>query len=1272
MQSNYPERYVREELLPNIDHIDYLTNVRIEDMHHSRKRRGEIDLIIFTSEGILVCEIKGGHEVNIIKGRSASGKETEKWEYTVEKANGKTWSFTKNESPFEQVTQNLESFREWIINKDNSFKNVLFARACIFPFFKFDGTKSGPLNEMEISFDASISKDDFNNFVQKCFELEKSKAANRSKTYVPLDQDSVNFICKTVHPKFGTKLDCSDVRQSYLETMKKHFYGPCWESDETKTISNPRQFACGAIFPKNWMQNDDSGNEDPENEIEIEDFIEDDHGVGLNLEDHKIKKRSDPDDNFETEPDDAFSTNFPSSFGITFLLEANSKFILEYGFSEYKDSDSNPIERQQIKRRGKIHIDELNFSTKSYDGESKETKSHLANTDVEIRIRRIDSSKNSSIQIFMLNKSKSAKSGPVYYQCGLKVKVKSGKLLPAPKLSEHFETASLYSDKDSFGKGLQTSVDWSKDSIWSDFVPSFTIPRIGHSNEHTKANIKFSYLADFDKNTKDEYIKNLNGFIDDYVNHLESFNANNDDEKSNKEGALYFSKRLRNAVDVLEENDDALEAFKLMNHAFHLNFLLKNNQSDENFWKDKENLIINEPDKSPEWRSFQIAFCLASIPEMVYPDEYSAERSIVDLIWFPTGGGKTEAYNALLSFTIFYRRLENPENSGVNVLMRYTLRFLTIDQFNRLAKLITCMDLLRENKQDSLGSELISLGVWVGRNSSINKNANALKVIRRGPKDMKNANPTFLLRNCPVCNHDLFDNKAPGYVEFKYKKNYRPFCPIEGCKVKEIPVYQSEESTLEVNPTAIIATVDSFAKLSWEDRKTDAIFNKNLEGVSPPELIIQDELHLIGGPLGTLVGLYDQLVMDFCSKENPVKVIGSTATITNAIKQVKNLYGNRDLCLCPPPEKRWGDSFFMKESSNPGEDRMYVGLMSTFLNAPETSSKIKAICLHATSRIRKDVYRQSDLSKVIDPYWTILSYFNSVKELSYASSQILELSTKAVYENRYDESIPGPPDNYDFLRKSRNYDEITGRKTQTELNETRKRLRDEYDDSKEWQDALDLVLATNMISVGVDVPRLGLMIINGFPKLTSEYIQASSRVGRTYPGLIFTSYRSTKKRDLSHYENFKSIHQSIYKMVEPVSVSPFSSGARAKGFIGLLTARLLYNNYKVQPSDYSDDEIQKECDWIIDKVKKLYPNDQNTIQACINELVEIKNKWLNDKPKFWGGMMVATDKEKYLCAPYTGVDDPRLSFDMLTSLRNVGRELTVFKNSNKRIEYGRS
>ncbi len=143
-------------------------------------------------------------------------------------------------------------------------------------------------------------------------------------------------------------------------------------------------------------------------------------------------------------------------------------------------------------------------------------------------------------------------------------------------------------------------------------------------------------------------------------------------------------------------------------------------------------------------------------------------------------------------------------------------------------------------------------------------------------------------------------------------------------------------------------------------------------------------------------------------------------------------------------------------------------------------------------------------------------------------------------------------------------------------------------------------------------------------------------------------------------------------MVEPVSVSPFSSGARAKGFIGLLTARLLYNNYKVQPSDYSDDEIQKECDWIIDKVKKLYPNDQNTIQACKSELVEIKNKWLNDKPKFWGGMMVATDKEKYLCAPYTGVDDPRLSFDMLTSLRNVGRELTVFKNSNKRIEYGRS
>ena len=197
-----------------------------------------------------------------------------------------------------------------------------------------------------------------------------------------------------------------------------------------------------------------------------------------------------------------------------------------------------------------------------------------------------------------------------------------------------------------------------------------------------------------------------------------------------------------------------------------------------------------------------------------------------------------------------------------------------------------------------------------------------------------------------------------------------------------------------------------------------------------------------------------------------------------------------------------------------------------------------------------------------------------------------------------------------------------------------------------------------MISVGVDVPRLGVMIINGFPKSTSEYIQASSRVGREHPGIVLTSYRSTKKRDLSHYENFKTIHQSIYKMVEPVSVSPFSSGARSKGLIGLITAYLQFHNPKENPSEYSKNEIEEAAAWVLNETKKLYPQDDRLIRSCRTDLDDIINLWITNKPNKWGKMYITGD-EQVLCAPFTGVKNDMFVFNQLTSLRNVGRELTI-------------
>ena len=1246
MTSHKPENFVREELLSQINKYDFLSNVLIEDMGESFKRRGEIDLIVFSKKGILICEVKGAKEFKIENKRHKSGKDYQAWTYIQE--NGR--SFTQNSSPYVQVTENAEAFRNWVINKNENFKKINFAKAVIFPFASFEDSHSGIADEMEITFHKGMK--DFSSFFENAFLHEQNKT--NIQEYSDLSEEMTNELIRTIYPKFNSKLEMEDVRETTIQSIKRHLYGPSWEDiTDIKTLDQERQFTCGAIYPRNFFDNK-TPTEDEENNDQEQ--LETSHNHS-----HQIK--SDEIEEKENEYD-AFATNFPSSFGISFLVSKNAKIALDFGFTEYIAEDGKKLPN---KFKGKIDLESLSSCT--IDGDSQFQNNCLKDTSVKITIKAVEHQDCCAIQIYMLNDSKESSNGSVYYQCGLKASLYEGDLLPAKKTMQHYESSNLFDEMESYGKGLNTSVEWSheKKKIWSEFVPQYRIPRISPVNDNTTADLSLSCLANFSGKSDEEYLKNINCFINDYKKHLEKLKPNKNNQ-NNINNAKAFLSRLQESSFVLSENSEALKAFQMMNHAFHLNFLLKNASSmeGENLWIDEDQLILKDPENKPQWRAFQIAFCLAAIPEMVYPKQYADERKLVDLIWFPTGGGKTEAYNALLCFTILNRRINDPNNHGVNVLMRYTLRFLTVDQFNRLATLITSMNLLREKIYSNiLGNELISLGVWVGRASSINKHDEAIKLIKQTtkPSKLRDKDPTFILDKCPVCKHNLFDDVKPGYESNKFRKNHTPFCNNDNCKVDEIPVYQAEECTLTKNPSAVIATVDSFAKLSWFEKKTESIFNQNLEGCDPPDLIIQDELHLIGGPLGSLVGLYDQLVRDFCSEKYPVKIVGSTATISNADNQVKNLYGNRDLQLVPPPEEKWGDSFFMKESKVFGEDRIYLGIMSTSLNGPETSIKNMAVCAHASTKNRKDVHRTNNYDDVIDPYWTILSYFNSVKELSYASAQISEIKNKLRSENRYDGEIPYLPE---YTRYLTNSDEITGRKKQYELNKTRNDLQQKYNSKLDFQKALDIVLATNMISVGVDVDRLGIMIINGFPKSTSEYIQASSRVGRKHPGLVLMSYRSTKKRDLSHYENFIAMHQSIYKFVEPISVSPFSSGARQKGLIGLLTAYLQHKNPKDTPDQYSADDLSSASEWIANAVKNIYQDDEHLLACTKKDLEEIANKWLENAPKDWGKMVISPEDGPFLCAPYTGVKHKNYLFDQLTSLRNVGRELSVFNTVQDR------
>jgi len=314
--------------------------------------------------------------------------------------------------------------------------------------------------------------------------------------------------------------------------------------------------------------------------------------------------------------------------------------------------------------------------------------------------------------------------------------------------------------------------------------------------------------------------------------------------------------------------------------------------------------------------------------------------------------------------------------------------------------------------------------------------------------------------------------------------------------------------------------------------------------VSPPDLVIQDELHLIAGPLGSMVGHYETVVDELCARDIgdtriSAKIVASTATIARATEQVRALY-NRDAILFPPQGLRAGESFFALERTDiPG--RLYVGVLGSGLSSHVTSQiRTVAALLQAPALLQSPARRNIEPS-LRDPYWTLMAYFNSLRELGRAATLIqadIREYLNAVWD-RIGLRSDFLGEEGKALRRFINRDEeLTSRLKSSDIPATLQKLFTALPSTS----TVDLCLATNMIQVGLDVPRLSLMTIVGQPKSASEYIQASSRVGRDRdkPGLVVTNYNQFKPRDRSHFESFRSYHENVYRHVEPTSVTPFS------------------------------------------------------------------------------------------------------------------------------------
>ncbi|MFD1403000.1 hypothetical protein [Robinsoniella peoriensis] len=717
--------------------------------------------------------------------------------------------------------------------------------------------------------------------------------------------------------------------------------------------------------------------------------------------------------------------------------------------------------------------------------------------------------------------------------------------------------------------------------------------------------------------------------------------------------------RMRKGVDLLRKDEKVRIAFQYMNLAMlmqqlHYNLPLQSWEDDGNDGIVLSNALKKLPDPYDmttwydtehkhygKWRPFQLAFVLMNLESMA--DRRSCERDIIDLIWFPTGGGKTEAYLGLSAYTIFIRRLLNKDNSGTAILMRYTLRLLTAQQYERASSMICACELLRKERSDLFGRDRISIGLWVGESTTPNTMQKAVKAYEDLYKD-KNVNP-FVLLKCPWCGaqmgvvHRKNGARAlPGYYCKKGDRRKKTFMYVcsnkaNGCSFSNadypLPLHVIDDVIYNEKPTLVLGTVDKFAMLPFRPKAQGLFGYYDGEKLTSPDLIIQDELHLISGPLGSMVGHYETMVHELCKMktgdtEIRPKIIASTATISRAKEQCHALYGcSKDVVFqFPPSGLNAGDSYFAKEDKD-SKGRQYIGILANGSSSDATTAiRLYASLLYGA----KEMSVAEEMQR--DPYWTNMGYFNSIRELGQARTWIradIDQHLDVIYKRRlYDKKY-----SKEEYRKFRRYiwrdEELTSRIPGDKVTASLSKLNLKYpaevdDDGKVIEYPIDICLATNMISVGLDVPRLGLMTVSGQPKTTSEYIQSTSRVGRDMaaPGIVFVLYRPGRPRDKSHYEHFKDYHSRLYCNVEPTSVTPFSAPVRDRALhaiiIGMLRLEsdLDYNNSR--PKLPSPADIKRIEQIIKDRVEGIDPDE---LDASLARMKWVLEHWEDHNPACW-------------------------------------------------------
>lgn len=848
------------------------------------------------------------------------------------------------------------------------------------------------------------------------------------------------------------------------------------------------------------------------------------------------------------------------------------------------------------------------------------------------------------------------------------IKVKGATFRPYKELSDlnpFDEELNLinfqYRDELSFAIGHGCSVVWNDHKAPTELSTTF-LPEVdikSYSNdfredfpESLRSIAELKNLSIWTNFTKEQLIKNLREFIAEYETWIKQQQQINvkDTEAILKETILsnhhYTLERLVTNIDFLEQNKLAYSSFLLANTAMYIQMILSN---DDRFGKRTKDLsdfgngnalyddlefFKNYSEKKLSYRPFQLAFFLLNIESTI--NKQSVDRNnIVDLIWFPTGGGKTEAYLALTAFTIITRRKTFRENSeGVSVIMRYTLRLLTAQQFDRAGKLIMALEFLRKKFEThevyAFGKETVSIGMWVGSATTPNKYAEAytdyFKYLNDGitiankNKDINlNSRNKFPVTSCPWCGCNLVSkNPKNNYWISGYAANEKSFsvsCLNSLCHFKkELPIYFIDEKIYDAKPTLLFATVDKFAMLSHRP-EGHKLFNSLNYELQPPDLIIQDELHLLSGPLGSITGLYETVIELLCLKgQQRPKIIASTATTRNTTDQVKMLYGNRKLNTFPAPGLSYKDNFFSFVSDT--SKRKHIAFFPTGKTSVDAQVQLLSHLMLARIELFRQLVLQGDIeiaTNKIDHYWTIVSFYNSLKDVgkiyNKVPAEILALIKMLHY--RYSQTLKAYRFNYGSLPARTK--ELTSRVQSNLIKSLLNEMESAFSLLKSENNnyyvtkTVDLVLASNMLSVGIDIKRLNVMLMNGQPRNVAEYIQASSRVGRDSAGIVINLLDANRSREKSYFENYTTFNNSYYKYVEPLSVTPYTEIALDKVLNTILVCFVRHKQ------GFAQDNSAKNFDGNIDDLKAFISDrieDNAQKEYALNKLNNLVGDWI--------------------------------------------------------------